>query len=569
MDAFLLSALVTELNDAVARHDQGLLVGKIAVVGQAAIGLDMRRRDGRWLVLVARPHDSAFYSMSRHPGAADAVGEPPFVARLRKALRGARLVGATKTQTERSVTLTFHGFDDAEQPTRWLLRHDLTGHSANLWLLTADECIVDALRPWDGRPGERYQMPRQARHTLTWSDVTPERLPGTSDALETFLRDVVCGCHPRLAREVAFRARSRPPWTAFSEVYQSLVSPQAFFLYALPEGLEVFPLRLTHVPELVPTPFVSAHEAVEARFERRAAQAALAARRRRWQQALGTWRRRIERALDRLDATTRQAQDADRWRRWGELLYANMATAKRTGPGVEVMDYYADEPTPLTIPLESESEDLAAAAQRYFRRYQRAQRALTANAERRTELEAVQATVMRLDTELAQATQVGELDACIVKLREQMPFELQPQEEPLENRTDRARTGEKGGWAGLRRYRGPEGYEIVVGRTSRDNDRLTFELARSHDLWLHAADYPGAHVVIRNPQRKVVPPQVVMAAAELAAYFSQAKQADRVEVRVAERRHVSRPRKGAPGQALVRESRTVTALPREVLPRIA
>lgn len=563
MDGFLLAALVKELAAALTQLDRGLPVGRIAAADRDAVTLDLRRRDGRRLVLAARPHDGRLYLTHRPPTAA-AASEPPFVARLRKALRGARLTGAVKADGERSVTLTFDGFDEAEQPTRWLLRHDLMGRYANLWLLTEDERVVDALRPWDGAPGDPYRRPAGDERRTAWDAVTPDMLPETAAALERFLLDNVRGCRPSVAREAAFRAQSGAIWTAFVGVRAELLRPTAFFLYERPEGPELSLVRLTHARETPAMTFASAQEAVAVFYDRLEERTAQAERLRRWRQATTTWRRRLERALRKLDEADAEAQDAERWRRWGELLYANLAAARRTPDGVEVVDYYAEDQPTIVIPLASAEEDLAAAAQRCFRRYQRAQRTLTANADRRAALEAELAAAVRL--EQAAATAVGEAAAAwLEEARARTPFDLQPREASPTG----GATREPNDWAGLRRYRGPDGYEIVVGRTARDNDRLTFELARPHDLWLHAADYPGAHVLVRNPQRKTVPPQVVSAAAELAAYFSQAKRAAWVEVRVAERRHIVRPRRGAPGQVLVRESRTVTAAPREALPRLA
>ncbi|MCS7081191.1 MAG: NFACT RNA binding domain-containing protein [Chloracidobacterium sp.] len=564
MDGFLLAALVRELNTALTQLDRGLPVGKVAAAGRDAVLLDLRRRDGRWLFLAARPHDSRLHPTDCRPRDADATSEPPFVARLRKALRGARLTYIVKAAGERSVTLTFDGFDDTEQPTRWLLRHDLTGRYANLWLLTADEVVVDALRPWDGTPGEPYRHRGGEDRRLTWDAVTPDVLPGSAAALERFLLDHVRGCRPSVAREAAFRAQSAGMWAAFESVRAELLCPTAFFLYERPDGPELSLVRLTHAPEAPAMTFTSAQEAAAAFFERLEHQTAQSERRRRWRRAVTTWRQRLERALQKLDEADAAARDAEQWRRWGELLYANLATARRTPAGVEVVDYYTETQPTIVIPLASVEEDLTAAAQRFFQRYQRAQRTLAANAERRATLEAELAAAVRLEQMTAAASEAEE-EAWFAELCARLPFDLQPREDAPAGKTPR----EPNDWAGLRRYRGPEGYEIVVGRTARDNDRLTFTLARPHDLWLHAADYPGAHVVIRNPQRKTVPPQVILAAAELAAYFSQAKQAAWVDVQVAERRHVARPRKGAPGEVLVRESRTVTAAPREVLPRMA
>lgn len=91
-----------------------------------------------------------------------------------------------------------------------------------------------------------------------------------------------------------------------------------------------------------------------------------------------------------------------------------------------------------------------------------------------------------------------------------------------------------------------EGYEVLVGRGSEDNDYLTFEVAEPHDIWLHVAGgTPGSHVIVRNPDKGEVPRPVVERAAELAAWYSKARGAPRVEVHVCRASDVSKPR-GAP-----------------------
>jgi predicted ribosome quality control (RQC) complex YloA/Tae2 family protein len=91
-----------------------------------------------------------------------------------------------------------------------------------------------------------------------------------------------------------------------------------------------------------------------------------------------------------------------------------------------------------------------------------------------------------------------------------------------------------------------EGFEILVGRGEADNDHLTFEVAEPHDLWLHVAGgTPGSHVVIRNPDEGEVPDSVVEAAAALAAWYSKARGAPKVEVHLCRASDVKKPR-GAP-----------------------
>jgi predicted ribosome quality control (RQC) complex YloA/Tae2 family protein len=91
-----------------------------------------------------------------------------------------------------------------------------------------------------------------------------------------------------------------------------------------------------------------------------------------------------------------------------------------------------------------------------------------------------------------------------------------------------------------------EGFEILVGRGDEDNDHLTFDVAQPHDLWLHVAGgTPGSHVVVKNPDKVEVPRAVVERAAALAAWYSKARGAPKVEVHYCRASDVSKPR-GAP-----------------------
>ena len=101
---------------------------------------------------------------------------------------------------------------------------------------------------------------------------------------------------------------------------------------------------------------------------------------------------------------------------------------------------------------------------------------------------------------------------------------------------------------GVRRYLSTDGYEILVGRAARDNDNLTFRIARPHDLWLHAGDYPGSHVVVRNPTRKEIPQRTVIEAAQLSGRFSQASEDAKVVIHYTERKFLSKPKGLLAGQ---------------------
>ncbi len=107
-----------------------------------------------------------------------------------------------------------------------------------------------------------------------------------------------------------------------------------------------------------------------------------------------------------------------------------------------------------------------------------------------------------------------------------------------------------------------EGYEVLVGESARDNDRLTFGIAEPLDLWLHVAGTPGSHVVVRNPDGGDIPRSIVKRAAELAAFHSKARAArGKVEVHVCRACDVRKPRGAKSGSVTLRNWEGVRVYP--------
>jgi predicted ribosome quality control (RQC) complex YloA/Tae2 family protein len=96
-----------------------------------------------------------------------------------------------------------------------------------------------------------------------------------------------------------------------------------------------------------------------------------------------------------------------------------------------------------------------------------------------------------------------------------------------------------------------QGYEIRIGKDARKNDQLTTRHAAKDDLWLHAKDVPGSHVVIRNPDKKKIPKPIIEYAAGLAAYYSKRKHDTLCPVLYTQRKYVRKSKKLAPGQVIV------------------
>ncbi len=120
--------------------------------------------------------------------------------------------------------------------------------------------------------------------------------------------------------------------------------------------------------------------------------------------------------------------------------------------------------------------------------------------------------------------------------------------------------GERAASGGPRRYLTSRGLEVLAGRGARENQRITFEVAGPEDWWLHARDVPGSHVVLRDPEGRASE-QDVREAAEVAAFFSAAREEAQMDVHATRRKHV-RPAGGA-GRVRVVHSETVRVQPRD------
>ncbi|WP_005033065.1 NFACT RNA binding domain-containing protein [Holophaga foetida] len=109
-----------------------------------------------------------------------------------------------------------------------------------------------------------------------------------------------------------------------------------------------------------------------------------------------------------------------------------------------------------------------------------------------------------------------------------------------------------------------EGFEALIGKGDADNDALTFKVGAPLDFWLHVAGVPGSHVIVRNPDKvSELPRPVLERAAELAAFFSKARDGGKVEVHWCRVADVSKPRGFAPGKVMLKTFKSVRVYPKE------
>ena len=271
-----------------------------------------------------------------------------------------------------------------------------------------------------------------------------------------------------------------------------------------------------------------------------------------------------DRLKEKLQAQLKKAGEAQSLKTYADLLYAQHDKSAK-GSTLRVPNLFDPELGEVDIPLAPELS-LIENANRYHRLHRKAGRSIPQITERLRMLESEIAALQREEERLVKAHSekppvsegltyeaLDREDTDNVRKPkisgQRSPDEFRPDPETLVRRTAKV-------------FRSSEGMQILVGKSSKDNDVLTLKVARSEDFWLHVAGYGGSHVVLRNPEKlPAAPKQSLMEAAQLAAYFSQARNASKVEVHYTQKKFVSKPKGAKPGLVRLKEYKSISARP--------
>ena len=258
---------------------------------------------------------------------------------------------------------------------------------------------------------------------------------------------------------------------------------------------------------------------------------------------------KLRKLLNNLLADLERHGEPDIWKKYGDLLLASARTAVRDGDVICVADLYEIDAPTIEIAGESH-KTINEIAENYFRRYAKARNAVRIIAERRA---AAEADLSAAEVRLAL------IENAVAELNIEFLQRLTPT--PKRQRPVAKKTKVEAAYKGVRRFISSDGYEIWVGKKAADNDYLTFRISKSLDLWFHASDYPGSHVVIRDSGKGVVPNKTLVEAAELAAFYSEGRKQPKADVRYTQRKHVSKPKKAAPGLVSLSTFKTLLVVP--------
>lgn len=555
-EGITLAAVIPELE----RVIKAGTVQQIYQVRPDLLSFHIYKRGRHQLLIAAGPHARIHLSQRAY---GNPRTPPPFCMLLRKHLAGSKLLAIQQPGLERILDLTL-GRNGKERT----LRAELLAPQGNVILLRENE-ILGAMSPSSGtremKPHGIYRPPPSQRKLdprCLGEGMLAGELADQGDAtLKKALFGVVDGIGPRTAGELIRRAGLDAGSTAsqlgpgevsrletvvrafFSSLSSGQLRPRVYFRGG--EAVDCTPLPYESYAGLDADPRETMSEALDAcvpdphheGFKQRYDDLS---------RILSEEVGKVERALEHVDEDLEKAKRYEVYKERGDLLMAHLAELRKGQAEVELRDF---EGTHRVIPLNPSLEP-AENAERCYERYKKLKRGVGKLRDRSRELQWELGYLRQLQVHLEQAETLDEL--------RELEDEL-----GAEGYLPAAGGASGPSSSGPRRY-AFQGYLILVGRNGRQNDALIRE-AHPEDLWLHAKDRPGAHVIVKGDRKNAeeIPDGVLTRAAELAAYYSNGRSSTKVRVSYTPVKSLKKPKGAKPGLVvLTREAGTLLVAPR-------
>lgn len=243
----------------------------------------------------------------------------------------------------------------------------------------------------------------------------------------------------------------------------------------------------------------------------------------------------------RLRETTRQLDELEKnekYRHYADILMANLHVKQEATRDIRLFDFYSGKETLIRIDPE---KSLQANAERYYRKAKNRELEKEHLRLRKQSLEKTLADIKDRITAVAQSESLREL-------KENTPVKVKADKEKK-----------------VFREFGFMGYQILVGKSAKDNDALTFKIGRKEDTWLHVRDAGGSHVIIRRKEGQNLPNPVLEYAAGLAAFFSKRRNESLCPVIYTPRKFVRKQKGMADGQVKVEKEEVLMIKPQAPL----
>ncbi|MCL2109647.1 MAG: NFACT family protein [Oscillospiraceae bacterium] len=563
----------------------GARVEKIHQPSREEIVLSLHTHGGaQKLLFSANPATARVCLTSRTPE--NPPVPPMFCQLLRKKLCGGRLIEIAQDGLERIIFFRFQCRNEIGDEEFITLSIEIMGRSSNLILLLQkgpELRIIDAIKRVTDEvssvrrvlPGLLYELPpRENRLSLlSFSQVEFEqKLQNfSSEKLHKVLIKIFEGICPLFAREAAFRA-SGDTDVAVSDIDSEKIIRLVEFMRLASVSLSEKPtpvmlsdtenkpcafafidIKQYGTEGITVQHFNSANALIDCFYHERAELNRIAQRA---GSMLKTLNNRYERVLRKIDARRSDLAACaarEKFRKWGEMINANLYRLKSGAESLTAHDYESGEE--VVIPLDTRLAP-AKNAQKYYAEYKRLQNAEKALADLIKDSEQ---ELIYLESVLDAASRaVTDSDLLEIKRELIETGYLRGNATTANSKNSKKPKQEKP--AEPLKFRSTDGELILVGRNNRQNDALTLKTAKPDEIWLHAKDYAGSHVVIKSakPSEKTL-----QEAAQIAAYCSKARTSSRVPIDYTQIRYVKKPAGAKPGMVIFTHNKTLYVTPSE------
>ena len=563
-DAFYMAAVLAEVKNLCL----DARVEKIHQPVRDTVVLHLKGNQGRHkLLLVASPTAPRLHLTATSP---ENPPEPPmFCMLLRKHLSGARLRAIEQPAMERCAVFTFDCIDELGDSVQKKLVAELMGRTCNLYLLGADGRILDCLRrigldetaKRPALPGMYYQMPDPITKNdpTVYDDFEGMFISPGSDVLADRLMDTLGGLSPLICREAALYAAGDTdarvegmdvPLTSekLRLFFREHLLHPAPYQYTLPDGT---PKQFAFCPIRQYGSCTQAESfgaQLDSFYATRDRRDAMRQKGQAVRKTVQNLCQRLKRKMAIQEKELEATFDRERLRQLGDILTANIHRIQKGQTTVTVEDFYDENMAQIQVaisPILSPQQNAA----KFYKDYARMK---TAEKELTKQLEIGQQELQYLESVLEELNR-ADTDAELEEIKQELQAGGYV-------RKDSGKQKMKKGKLPPMRFESTDGYPIYVGRNNRQNDELTFKLARKDDLWLHVSKVHGSHVII-SCGGTTPPDDTVTQAAQLAAYYSESTGGQNIAVDCTQVKQVKKTPAGKPGMVIYHTYRTVIVNP--------
>ncbi|SDP69177.1 Rqc2 family fibronectin-binding protein [Halobacillus aidingensis] len=489
--------------------------------------------------------------------------EPPMLCMLlRKHLVGGFIERIEQVDMERIVKFHIRTRNEVGDETMKTLIIEVMGKHSNILLVDEEEGhMLDSIKhlpPSQNRhrtimPGQPYKLPPE-QGKINPVDLEPEafirKLDFNSGKMDKQILNVVMGFSPMMTKEIVHRAGlggSQAVKEAYREIREIILNheydPQIH--RGEKEQFYVIPLHaFSDDVEKFDSVSVMLDDYYSGKAERdRVKQQAGDLHR-----FLKNERDKNKRKIKKHETTLKKSESAEEYQKLGELLTAHMHMVKTGDESVTVVDYYDPDQSEMTIelnPNKTPSEN----AQNYFQTYAKLKKSKEVV---QKEIQKAEDEILYFDRLIQQVETAREED--IEEIREELREQGYLKKKPAAkgNRKNKPQKPKP------ESFESTDGTLIYVGRNNKQNEYLTNRMANKMDIWLHAKDIPGSHVVIRDEEPSE---DTLFEAAQLAANFSKSSKSSSVPVDYTRIRHVKKPSGAKPGFVTYDQQQTLFVTP--------